>query len=186
VWTEFDAHELPGGDVSGGQDQRAVELVRATHRLIKQVGESIEHFRFNTGIARLYEFLNVLKGAPVVGAGPELLAARHEALSVLARLITPFTPHLAEECWARIGGEGMVSEAPWPPYSAELAAEDERILPVQINGKRRSELRVAAGTAEAEVEKIALSDEAVLRHLEGQTVRKVIVVKDRIVNIVAG
>jgi len=189
IWGEFDAHEVPGGVIGAGeagdQDARAVELRRATHRLIKGLGDSIEQFRFNTGIARLYEFLGALKAAPPVGAGASVIAARHEALSALARLIAPFTPHLAEECWARIGGEGMVADAPWPDYSAELAAEDERVLPVQINGKRRHELRVPAGMSEAEVEKIALADEAVLRHLEGLTLRKVIVVTDRIVNIVA-
>jgi leucyl-tRNA synthetase len=185
VWSEFDAHEIEDWDASDDNDERAAVLHRATHRLIKAIGDSIEQFRFNTGIARLYEFLNALKAAPVVGAGPALLAARHEALSALARLIAPFTPHLAEECWARVGGEGLVSEAPWPAYSPNLAAEDERVLPVQINGKRRGELRVAAGLSEAEVEKIALADEGVLRHLEGLQVAKVIVVKDRIVNIVA-
>jgi leucyl-tRNA synthetase len=185
VWAEFDAHEIEDWDASDDNDERAAALHRATHRLIKAIGDSIEQFRFNTGIARLYEFLNALKAAPVVGAGPALLAARHEALSALARLIAPFTPHLAEECWARVGGEGLVSEAPWPAYSPHLAAEDERVLPVQINGKRRGEVRVAAGLSEAEVEKIALADEGVLRHLEGLEVAKVIVVKDRIVNIVA-
>jgi leucyl-tRNA synthetase len=80
----------------------------------------------------------------------------------------------------------MVVNAPWPPYDAALAAEDERVLPVQINGKRRGEVRAPAGTSEAEVEKIALADPGVARHLEGLNVRKVIVVKDRIVNIVAG
>jgi len=171
VWAEFDNYAAQ----HFGED---VEIVRSTHRLIKALGDSIEGFRFNTGIARLYEFLTQLKAAP-----PS--ASKAEALSVFARLIAPYTPHLAEECWKRIGGEGLVVDAPWPAYSQELAAENEKILPVQINGKRRGELTVAAGLAEAEVEKIALADEAVLRHLEGLTVMKVIVVKDRIVNIVA-
>jgi leucyl-tRNA synthetase len=160
--------------------------MRATHKTIKALTESIEQFRFNTGVARLYEFLGHLKAAPVEGATPTLLAARTQALSVLARLVAPFTPHLAEECWASLGGEGMVVDQPWPEFDPELAADDERVLPVQINGKRRSEIRVPAGIAEAEVEKIALADAAVQAHLAGQSVRKVIVVKDRIVNIVAG
>jgi leucyl-tRNA synthetase len=172
VWTEFDTP--PEGPPD---EAKSAELRKATHRLIAAIGDSIEQFRFNTGIARLYEFLNVLKGQP---AGP----ARDDALSALARLIAPYTPHLAEECWTRIGGVGLIVDAPWPVSDPALAADDERILPVQINGKRRAELKVAAGTPEAEVEKIALADAAVRRHLEGVELVKVIVVKDRIVNIV--
>jgi leucyl-tRNA synthetase len=172
VWTEFDTTPDAPAD-----DARSAELRKATHRLSAAIGDSIEQFRFNTGIARLYEFLNVLKGQ---GAGP----ARDEALSVLARLISPYTPHLAEACWERIGADGLIVDAPWPVSDPALAADDERILPVQINGKRRAELKVAAGTSEAEVEKIALADQAVRRHLEGLQLVKVIVVKDRIVNIV--
>jgi len=185
VWTEFETHEIPDDTVEQGDDAASTALSRATHRLIKQVGDSIEQFRFNTGIARLYEFLNVLKANPPIGAGPDLMAARHAALSAFARLIAPFTPHLAEECWARIRGEGMASTAPWPVYLESLTVEDERVLPIQINGKRRGEITVPAGMAEQEVEKIALADPATMRHLEGLSVRKVIVVKDRIVNIVA-
>src|SRR6185295_8119307 len=101
-----------------------------------------------------------LKAASPIGAGPDLMAARHAALSAFARLIAPFTPHLAEECWARIGGEGLVSAAPWPKYSEALAAEDEKTLPIQINGKRRGEIVVPAGTSEAEVETRVLADAA--------------------------
>ena len=186
VWNEFDSQPAETPAAQAGDDPRAVELLRAAHRLIKSLSESVEGFRFNSGVARLYEFLNILKAAPAEGATPAVLAARAEALSVLARLIAPITPHLAEECWARIGGEGMVVDAPWPTFDPALAAEDERVLPVQINGKRRAEIRVAPGAAEDEVRKIALADPAVAPHLEGLNVRKVIVVQDRIVNIVAG
>src|SRR5205085_8404846 len=105
VWNEFDSHTHAIDDERDG-DPRANELMRATHRTIKALTESIEQFRFNTGVARLYEFIAALRAAPVEGATPALLAARHEALSVLARLIAPFTPHLAEECWASLGEAG--------------------------------------------------------------------------------
>jgi leucyl-tRNA synthetase len=184
VWNEFDSQ--PEGAVAPAEpDDQAKALLQATHRLIKSVTESIEGFRFNSGIARLYEFLNTLKTFPAATASPAVLAARHEALSVLARLIAPFTPHLAEEAWVRIGGKGMVVEASWPAYDPALAAEDEAVLPVQVNGKRRGEIRAPVGAAEADVQAIALGDADVQRHLEGLTVRKVIVVRDRIVNIVA-
>jgi leucyl-tRNA synthetase len=185
VWNEFDSQ--PAGDFAHDEaDAAALALRKGAHRLIGFVTDSIEGFRFNSGVARLYEFLNMLKAAPAEGASQGVLAARAEALEILARLISPFTPHLAEEAWAQLGKSGMVVDAPWPKADPALAADDERVLPIQINGKRRGEIKVKAGTAEAEVEKIALADAAVLGHLEGLTVRKVIVVKDRIVNIVAG
>ncbi len=184
VWDEFDG-EHEGGAVSTDTDEAATALRRATHKLVKQVTEAIDTFRFNSGIARLYEFLNLLKANPAEKASPALLAARREALSAFSRLIAPFTPHLAEECWARIGGEGMVTTAPWPVFDAALTEEAVRILPVQVNGKRRGEISAPAGATQAEVEKIVLDDPEITRRLEGLTIRKVIVVPDRIVNIVA-
>jgi leucyl-tRNA synthetase len=186
VWNEFDSQPQATPDVSPVEDPKAQELVRATHRLVANLTDAVEGFRFNSGVARLYEFLNVLKAAPAEGASPALLSARRQALSALARLISLFTPHLAEACWERLGETGLVAVAPWPDYDPAVFATDEVLLPVQINGKRRGEIRAPAGAAEAEVQKIALADEAVQRHLEGVTVRKVIVVKDRIVNIVVG
>ena len=185
VWSEFDSQpEGPAAEAAVEGDPKAVELRRATHRLIKSFTEAIEGFRFNSGIARLYEFLNALKGVPAKDASPAGLAARAEALSVLARLIGPITPHLAEECWARIGGEGLLVDAPWPAFDEALAADEQVVLPVQVNGKRRGEIRVAPGAGQADVEPLAL--EAVAAYLDGQAVRKVIVVPNRIVNIVAG
>jgi leucyl-tRNA synthetase len=184
VWSEFDTQPAaPTGEV--GDDEAADTLRRATHRLTKAMTEAIEDFRFNSGIARLYEFLNTLKASPADKATPAVLAARAEALSVFARLIAPFTPHLAEECWARIGGEGLVVSAPWPAYDPALAEDAVKVLPVQINGKRRGEIQAPAGAEPAEVEKMVLEDPEIARRLDGLTIRKVIVVKDRIVNIVA-
>ena len=185
VWEEFDNQPAQGAG-EAGQDAPALALRRATHRLVRQVTEAIEGFRFNSGIARLYEFLNLLKANPAAGAAPGLLAARGEALSVFARLIAPFTPHLAEECWVRVGGQGMVALAAWPAFDAALTEDAIRVLPVQVNGKRRGEISAPAGAEPADVEKIVLDDPEIARRLEGLTIRKVIVVKDRIVNIVAG
>jgi leucyl-tRNA synthetase len=184
VWDEFDSQ--PAATASGGDDDAAATaLRRATHKLVKQVTEAIESFRFNSGIARLYEFLNLLKANPAEGASPALAAVRHEALSAFARLIGPFVPHLAEECWARIGGQGMVVEASWPAFDPGLTEDAVKVLPVQVNGKRRWEIAAPAGAEPAEVEKILLDDPEIARRLGGLTIRKVIVVKDRIVNIVA-
>ncbi len=180
VWNEFDVEPAP----TAAQDpERADALRRATHKLIKAVTESIEGFKFNSGIAKLYEFLNILKGFPATDGA--VADVRAESLSAFARLIAPYTPHLAEACWERMGGEGWVVNAPWPVFDAALAADSELVLPVQVNGKRRGEVRVAAGTPEAEVRALALADASVSVHLAGLTVRKVIVVTDRIINIVA-
>ncbi len=184
LWNEFDGQ--PAGDFAhDDSDEAAMALRKSAHKLIGYVTDSIEGFRFNSGVARLYEFLNALKAAPAEGASEAILAARAEALNILARLVSPFTPHLAEEAWAKVGGEGMVVDASWPKADPALAADDERVLPIQINGKRRGEVKVKAGAPDDEVQKIALADPNVMAHLEGLTVRKVIVVKDRIINIVA-
>jgi leucyl-tRNA synthetase len=184
VWNEFDSQ--PDGAIAAAEpDDQAKALLKSTHQLIKAVTDGIESFRFNSGIAQLYGFLNTLKAYPADIASPAVLCARAEALSVLARLIAPFVPHLAEEGWERIGGRGLVVEAAWPVYDAALAAEDELVLGVQVSGKRRGEIRVPADADDQTVTAIALADEVIKRHLDGLTVRKVIVVKGRIVNIVA-
>ncbi|THD65548.1 leucine--tRNA ligase [Phenylobacterium sp.] len=185
VWEEFDSQPDGAGSPTGGGGEAAVAVRRATHKLTRQVTEAIDTFRFNSGIARLYEFLNLLKANPAAGASGPLLAARHEALSAFARLIAPFTPHLAEECWARVGGGGMVAMADWPAFDIALTEDAVRVLPVQVNGKRRGEISAPAGASAADVEKIVLDDPEIARRLEGLTIRKVIVVPDRIVNIVA-
>ncbi|MDO8295231.1 MAG: leucine--tRNA ligase [Caulobacter sp.] len=181
VWAEFDSQT----DAAPAPENamRSEELRRATHKIIKAVTESVDQFKFNSGIARLYEFLNLLKTFPATDGS--VSDARNEALSVLARLISPFTPHLAEECWVRMGGEGMVVDAPWPVFDPAMATDAELLLPVQVNGKRRGEIRVAPDADEAHVREKALADEGVSVHLAGLTVRKVIVVPGRIVNIVA-
>ena len=179
VWNEVDA----AADVRAAAPVDAAQaetLRRSTHKLVRAATEGLEGFRFNSAIAQFYAFLNTLKSHPDVGS-----AARAEALKMLVVLISPFVPHLAEACWERLGGEGLVVDAPWPTFDPALATDEEITLPVQVNGKRRGEIRAPAGLTEDEVRRIALDDAGVQRHLDGLSVRKVIVVKDRIVNIVA-
>ena len=176
VWAEVD-----GFDPSApGEEAANASLVRETHKAIKAVSEGIDGFRFNSAIAKLYAFLATIREHGAAG-GP----AKREALSALLRLVAPFTPHVAEEGWTRLGEEGMILDAPWPVWDPALAADDEVVLPVQINGKRRGEIRVARGLEPAEVEAIVRADAEVQARLAGLTVRKVVVVKDRIVNLVA-
>ncbi|KAK0343190.1 hypothetical protein LTR94_019280 [Friedmanniomyces endolithicus] len=177
TWSLFDAYD-PG---FVGEDKANAELLRETHKAIKAVSEGVEGFRFNSAIAKLYAFVATVRDSAQAGG-----EAKRQALSALARLIAPFTPHLAEECWTRLGEDGMVLDAPWPVWDAALAADDEVVLPIQINGKRRAEIRVARGMEPAEVEALVLADETVKARLVSLSVKKIVVVKDRIVNLVAG
>ena len=95
-------------------------------------------------------------------------------------------PHLAEECWARLGNQSLIVYAPWPEPEDALLVDDTITLPVQVNGKKRAEVQVAADAAPADVEALALADPGVATHLDGKTIKKVIVVPGRIVNIVVG
>jgi leucyl-tRNA synthetase len=179
IWAEFDED---GETLSRERESPAgVDLRRATHKAIKAVTEAIEGFRFNSAIARLYEFVAAVRDARLSGRSS---GARREALSALARLVGPFAPHLAEECWQALGEQGLLALAPWPVWDPSLADDDERILPVQINGKRRGEVRAPVGASAGEVEKLVFENEEIAKRLEGVTVRKVIVVPDRIVNLV--
>jgi leucyl-tRNA synthetase len=178
IWAEFD--EAP--EVADGADDAAtLELRRATHKAIKAITEAIEGFRFNSAIARLYEFVAAVR---LSRGRPCAAEARSEALSALARLVAPFAPHLAEECWRRLGMDDLIARAAWPKWDPAFAEDDERVLPVQINGKRRGEVRAPAGATAAEVEQLVLANEEIQMRLQGLTLRKIIVVPDRIVNLV--
>lgn len=181
VWTEFDS--LPAENVPSTDEAAALELRKAAHKAAKAVTEGFESFRFNAAIAKLYEFVNILRASDLQKTGS---AAKREALTILAGLIAPVTPHLAEEGWARLGHDGLIAEATWPDHDPALATDDVYTLPVQVNGKKRGELQVPNGASEAEIREMALADEGVKRHLDGVTVRKVIVVPNRILNFVVG
>ncbi len=186
VWVEVDGFPSETEMSAVGDDAESLALRRATHKAIKAVTEGVEGFHFNAAIARLYEYLNTLRAVQTGAASPALRAAKHDGLVALTLLIQPFVPHLAEECWERLGQSGLAVNAPWPAFDPALAMDDQVVLPIQVNGKRRGELSVARGLAPAEVEQIALADAEVQSKLEGLSVRKIIVVPDRIINIVTG
>jgi leucyl-tRNA synthetase len=185
VWSEFENPPTPP-DLDAPDDRSEADLRRVTHLTIKAVTEAIEGFRFNSAVARIHEFVRAIRTSRLETGGGRRLNARREALGALARLIAPFAPHLAEECWMKLGEEGMVAQARWPLYDPDLAQEEEKTLPVQINGRLRGAVKARAGASETEVEELVFGDPQIARHLEGLTVRKVIVVRDRIVNLVAG
>ncbi|TCO69602.1 leucine--tRNA ligase [Rhodovulum euryhalinum] len=167
--------EGEGAASTGGDD---LTLRRALHKTIHDVTMGIESFGFNTSVAKLYAFTNVLAKSTAS------LPARREAAMVMAQLMAPMTPHLAEEIWDMLGGAGLIARAPWPKADPALLVEDTVTLPIQINGKRRSELRVPKDMSAEEVEKLVLADDAVAKALDGGAPKKLIVVPGRIVNVV--
>ncbi|MGV6820782.1 MAG: leucine--tRNA ligase [Parvularcula sp.] len=175
------AADYPGLLAAATPAQGDDDIRRATHLAIQQITGDIEHFRFNKAIARLYEFLGALKG--LKKAEPAIAA---EALSALTRLIAPFMPHLAEECWATLGGQGLVADAPWPVADESLLKSDSLTLPLQVNGKKRGDLTVPTDASKEDVEAAARSHPDIARWTDGKQIRKVIVVPGRIVNIVVG
>ncbi|WP_173088386.1 leucine--tRNA ligase [Devosia sp. 1635] len=167
-------------------DEEAIALRRAAHRAVQQVADDIEGLRFNRAVAQIYELTNALvRSSGLVSAAPAArLAALEEGVGYLVQLIAPMMPHLAETCWQALGRDGLVADAPWPQVDPALLVDNDVVMPIQVNGKRRGEITVAKGTAAAEIERMVLSLEAIARMLEGKTPRKIVVVPDRIVNVV--
>ncbi|HEX9881862.1 MAG TPA: leucine--tRNA ligase [Hyphomicrobium sp.] len=165
----------------------AEALRRAAHKALDQVARAIEGLRFNVAVANVYEFTNVLGSAAAkAGANQEdgFPWALREALEFTVQMIGPMMPHLAEECWARLGYNTLLTNQPWPKAEPALLVDDTITIAVQVNGKRRDELTIARTAGSDEIEAAALQLEPVVRALEGRPVKKVIVVPQRIVNVV--
>ena len=168
----------------------AAAISKAAHKALKAVGDDIEKLAFNRAIARIYELVNALqtplarlaKGdAESSATGP----AMREAIDILIRLIAPFMPHLAEECFTVTGGSGLVAAHAWPDFDPALVVDEEIVLPVQINGKKRGDLTIPRDADQVAVEKAVLELDFVIKALDGASPRKVIIVPQRIVNVVA-
>ncbi|WP_299985158.1 leucine--tRNA ligase [uncultured Ruegeria sp.] len=170
------ASEIAESDLPANTEDKT--LLREMHKAIHDVSGGVESFGFNASIAKLYAFTNTLAKSK---AGT---AAKREAAKTLAQLMSPMTPHLSEELWQMLDGEGLVATATWPVADEAMLVDETVTLPIQINGKRRAEISVAKDLDKAEVEKIALSTEAVQKALDGAAPKKVIVVPGRIVNVV--
>lgn len=165
-------------------DAAALELRRVTHKAIDAITQDLDSLGFNRAVARCYEFLNAVTGFK---PGDPTAAAwvRREALETIVTLVSPMMPHLAEECWAALGKDGLVAETKWPVAEASLLVEESVKMAIQINGKRRDEIEVAVDADKDTVEQIAMEREKVQHALQDKTVRKVIIVPGKIVNIVA-
>ena len=172
----------------------AAALRKATHSALARVSDDIEKLHFNVCVAHIYEFANKISG--IIGEieepegaasalNPDVRWAMREAVNILVQLFHPMMPHLAEECWAALGHDTLVAQAPWPQVERDLLIENTLTLPVQINGKKRADVTVARDAAAAEIEAAVLALEAVKRVLDGKVPKKVIVVPQRIVNVVA-
>ena len=173
-----------------GFDAAALTVRKAAHGALAKVSEDIEKLRFNRCVAHIYELANALQTAiaGIKGNGvlpSDFAFAMREAADILVQLFHPMMPHLAEECWTELGHDGLVAEAAWPAVEADLLVEDTVLLPVQINGKKRADVVVSRDAGNAEIESAVLALEAVQRALDGKAPKKVIVVPQRIVNVVA-
>ncbi len=186
IWRLVNEAAIATADArSVGSDYGSIELRRTVHRALQAVTDDLSNLRFNRSIARIYEVANALGSALQQKASPALAApAIREAAEIMVLLFAPMMPHLAEECWKVLGHESAVVETPWPKADPALLAEDEVTIAVQVNGKRRDEIRVAKGLSREQIEAIVLKLDAVNRALDGRAPKKVVVVVDRIANIV--
>lgn len=182
------AESLVTVEANPAKEGEALAISQAAHKTLQAVQADFDKLAFNKAVARIYELVNTLAGPlTAVAAGGKdaaYIAAVRNAAEILVQIVAPMTPHLSEECWKALGGTGMVAETAWPSYDAELVADNEVVLPVQINGKKRAELTIARDADQSAVEQAVLQLDAVQATLEGRSPKKIIVVPQRIVNIV--
>ncbi|WP_425089967.1 leucine--tRNA ligase [Stappia sp.] len=165
--------------------EAATALRRATHKTCAAVSADIEALSFNRAVARLYELVNTLSKAYQAGYETnDMRFAIREAASYLVQMMAPMAPHLAEECWSVFGHAELLATTPWPDIEEELLVEATVTLPVQVNGKKRADLTISREASKEEVEAATLLLEAVVKALDGKPARKIIVVPQRIVNVV--
>ncbi|MDD1013808.1 leucine--tRNA ligase [Pseudomonas rubra] len=187
VWRLAQAHAtqgLPGKlDVASLDDAQKV-IRRAIHAAIKQASTDVgQHHKFNTAIAQVMTVMNVLEKAPQ--ASEQDRALLHEGLETVTLLLAPITPHISHELWLQLGHQDAVIDAPWPVLDESALVQDSIVLVIQVNGKLRGQIEMPAAASREEVEAAARSNENVLRFTEGLSIRKVIVVPGKLVNIVA-
>jgi leucyl-tRNA synthetase len=185
LWRLFHSALQKVGDVAAGGHATgsALALRQRTHRTIARVTQQLERLQFNTAISSLMELSNAATDfSPQEDEGGR--GALRECLEVLAQLLSPFAPHLAEELWAELQGQGELSLMPWPHADPALVAEDRYHIAVQVNGKLRGEVSVPASAAEEEIREAAAADPKVAGWITGKTIKKVVVIPKRLVNFV--
>lgn len=172
----------PLGFIEAPSDSAAGKVYRSLHQTIAGVTKDLESFHFNRAVARIREFTNLLEEFDADDA--EAAWVRREALETVVKLVGPMMPHIAEELWRHLGHEDLLARAPWPEADMAAATEDMVTIAVQVSGKLRATLEVERDLARERLEVAALADENVQRAIAGKEVRKVIVVPNRIVNVV--
>jgi leucyl-tRNA synthetase len=172
-----------GTAVSGSLSPALAAIRRATHKTIAAVTDDIDKFRFNRAVARIRELSNALEG--LTEDATEAGAVLREGLETVTRLLGPMMPHLAEEMWQELGHGEMLGDVPWPVADADLARDEQVTIAVQVNGKLRATLDLPRDAAAREVEEAALALPQITRLLDGKAPRKVVVVPNRIVSVVA-
>ncbi|WP_459207624.1 leucine--tRNA ligase [Pseudomonas sp. MLB6B] len=187
VWRLAQAHVaqgLPGALDIAALDDAQKTIRRAIHSAIRQAGTDVGQFhKFNTAIAQVMTLMNVLEKAPQ--ASEQDRALLHEGLEAVSLLLAPITPHISHVLWNHLGHDGAVIDAAWPVVDESALVQDSIVLVVQVNGKLRGQVEMPAAASREEVEAAARSNENVLRFIDGLTIRKVIVVPGKLVNIVA-
>ncbi len=164
-------------DAGDAPDVEDKPLKRKLHQTIAGVADDVEALSFNKAVAKVFELVNLIEKSQ-----PSL--DRNTAIRALARIVAPMVPHIAEEAWALLGESGLIADAPWPEVDESLLVEDEVTIAVQVRGKLRDTLTTAKGSSKEDLEALALASEKVQRSLDGAEIKKVIVVPDRLVNIV--
>jgi leucyl-tRNA synthetase len=158
------------------RDESGDGVERQLHRTIERVGRDMDRLAYNTAIAAMIEFVN----AATTAGG-----LTRDQLERFVLVLSPAAPHIAEELWSKLGHDSSLAHEPWPTYDESLIALDQVELPVQVGGKVRGRVTVPADADTAQIEQVALADEKVKAALAGKTIRKVVVVPGKIVNIVA-
>lgn len=185
LWRLLDDPAVPIGDAAAADSygEAATALRRHTHKAIDGVTQDLERFHFNRAVARIRELTNALVDAKP--GGDDMAAAYREGVEALVRMIAPIAPHIAEEMWAGLGHATLVADAPWPVADKTLVVDDTITIAIQVNGKLRASIEAPRDMANDDLEAAALAEPNVVRNLDGKAPRKVIVVPNRIVNVVA-
>ena len=185
VWRLFDQADNTAGGLAEGalpNGEDALGLYRQVQNTVHHMTQDLSALGFNRAVARLYELTNALQSFKP--SDKEGLQAKVYGLKMLARLLGPMMPHLAESGWAKLGGIGLVADAPWPKADMAVLESDVMVLPVQINGKKRAEISVPKDADNAMIEAAVLAEPQVEKFLDGKPIKKTIIVPGRIVNLV--
>ncbi len=178
-----DAKPFNGGPDQLEGDSRA--LFKKNHATIKKVTRDIEdRFHFNTAISAIMELVNTMYGIDLDDKNAQKIEVMRLSMESVALLLSPIVPHFSEELWESLGFDTSILMASWPSYREDVLIKDELLIVVQVNGKLRSKFHVDADADDDTLKEMALSDERVLKFIDGKPIKKIIVVKEKLVNIV--